>query len=280
MLLLALLACTAPPEADTAGGDAPTCDDPAEAWVGVATWMYFARRADDGTTVGFDLDGVVSDGDGPQDCGKADLVSPAGTPGIDSAFSGMLPALEATEASAVEGLIQDSIANGELLVLVELTGLDDRMDDDCVTGAVYRGDGQPLLGTDGALLDSQTFDLADGQQVQPMTGLSVVDGAVDMGPFALDLPLQVLDVELDFHVRDARMHLQLAEDGTFQGYYAGVVPVEDILLIAAEEDLGATGELIESLVTLAADIDATEPGACDGLSIVFELRGAPAFIRR
>lgn len=276
MLLPLLLACTSP-AADSGALDA-TCGDPAESWVGVATYMYFAHQDEDGHSVGFDLDGVVSDGSGPHDCGKADLTSPDGTPGIDNAISGMLPALEATEASAVEGLIQDSILTGELLLLVELSRLDESTDDGCVDGALYRGVGQPMVGTDGQLLDSQTFAVSPDQAPALMPGVELVDGAVDMGPFEFQLPLQILDVELDFHVQDAWMHLELAPDEGFSGWFGGVIPLSDILVIAQEDDLGSTADLIEQLVTLAADIDATEEGACDGLSVVFELEGRRAFL--
>ncbi len=264
------------PAVDT-GADLGTCGDPDDSWVGVVSWMYFARRDEAGRTPGFDLDGVVSDGSDAAGCYKEDLLGPDGTPGIDSAFSGLLPALEATEASAIGGLIQDSILNGELLMLLELSALDDMQDDVCVDATLWRGAGVPLVGTDGELLDSQTFAVAD-QDPGHVAAAVLSDGAVDMGPFAFDLPLQVLDVELEFHLKNVWLHAELADDGSFHGYFAGAVPLDDIYVITAEGDLGATAELLESLVTLAADIDAVQEGACDGLSIVFEFTGKRAFL--
>ncbi|MCB9777634.1 MAG: hypothetical protein H6742_03640 [Alphaproteobacteria bacterium] len=280
--LLFLLACAGEGPADTDSGagspDYGECGNPDDSWVGVMTSVTFARRADDGTTVGFDLDDHVSENGDSAGCGHADLSSADGVEGIDSAFSGLWPALAATEAGAVEGLMQDSITNGELLLILELERLDDVADDECVDLNLWRGTGTPLVGTDGVLLDSQTFATTSTTAPSSVPGIAVADGIVEGGPFDFDLPLQVLDVELDFHITGAYLHAELVSEDEFHGYLAGVVPLEDILLIAAEEDLGSTADLLENLVTLAADIDLSGGGACDGLSIVLEFTGTRAFL--
>jgi len=274
ILAFALLGCTSGP-ADTAIAAAP------DSYSTVFTSLSFARRNEDQSTVGFDLDGRVSTAGDDEGCGHADLVDPNGVPGIDSAFSGMVPALEATEAAAVEGLIQDSIQNGQLLLLVEISGVDDPLNDDCVDVRVLRGAGTPMIGTDGVLLDGQTFGVLPGTTPAELTCVPLVDGAVHAGPFALTLDFQVLDVALSFHMTGASIHLQLAPDGrTATGYFGGSVPTSDILAIIEDQagDLAEIADLVIGLVNAAADLEPNEEGTCDALSVVFDYGGVEAFV--
>lgn len=268
-MILLLLACAGPEPKAEGGG---------ETLAVVMDTLVFGRRDESGAAWGFDLDGHVSTPSDAEGCYRADLVDPEGRTGVDSAFSGMVPALEATEAGAVEGLIADSINTGELLLIAELTGVDDRVDDDCVDVTVWRGVGTPMVGTDGTLLDGQSFAVDPSLSSETVRCGTLAGGRLLAGPFALDLPLQVLDVAVDFHVQDARLRLDLAEDGTAWGYFGGGVPTADILRIVQEEgDLEPIKDLVVGLVEAAADLR-TASGSCDGLSIVFEYTGEPAFV--
>ncbi|MDP2314661.1 MAG: hypothetical protein Q8P41_17285 [Pseudomonadota bacterium] len=270
--LLALLACTAPDDTGLAAADPETR-------AVVMSTLSFGRRADDGTAWGFDVDGRVSDAGDDEGCGHADLVDADGLAGIDSAFSGMVPALEATEAGAVEGLVQDSLLNGELLLLVEVSGVDDPLDDDCVDVRILRGSGTPMIGTDGGMLDGQTFALAPDAEPAVIECVPLVAGSVRAGPFALTLDFQVLDVALAFHMTDASLRLDLSEDGrTGWGYFGGSVPTADILVIVDEGDLADIADLVRGLVNAAADLEPNDEDTCDALSVVFEYGATEAFI--
>lgn len=240
----------------------------------VVETLLFARDREPGVSLGFDLDGHVSaDGDA-QGCGHADRTTPDGLQGVDNAFAGLLPVLEATEASAIEDLIGDAIAAGDLLLLFEVSGLDDPVDDDCVELSVHRASGQPLLAPDGTLLDGQTFD-TDPDPAR-IACAELRDGVIEAGPLALSLQIQILDVALDLEMEDARVSLTLEEGGGMSGYFGGAVPLEGILKIVEEDDLADLRELVTSLVTLAADLQ-TAPGECGALSITFEHRSVEAF---
>ncbi|MDP2308395.1 MAG: hypothetical protein Q8P18_20420 [Pseudomonadota bacterium] len=270
MLLFALFACDAP-------DDEPAPATPETRAIVMST-LAFARRDEANATWGFDLDHRISEDGDDAGCDHADLVDPDGLPGVDSAFSGIVPALEASEAGAVEGLVQDSIENGQLLLLVELSGVDDPVNDDCVDVRVIRGSGTPLVGTDGTLLDGQTFSVTPGTQPAEIECVPLVNGSVRAGPFALDLQLQVLDVALTFGLTDAYLRLDLSEDGrTGWGYFGGAVPTSDILVIVDEGDLADIAPLVRGLVDAAADLAPNDAGTCDALSIVFEYGAIEAF---
>lgn len=267
LLTLALLSCDQP-EPEAPGLDA--------SYSFVMSSLTFGRR--EGTeTWGFDLDGDVSTQGDVDGCGHADMVSPEGEEGIDSAFSGLVPALEATEAAAAESLIQDTIRAGELLILVELDGIDDWENDDCVQTTIHRARGKPMLGTDGEILDGQSF--AGAEEPAVVTCATLVDGALVAEGFDIALPVQVLDVAVQFNMQDAALRVDIPEPGApAWGFMGGPVPLEDILRIVAEDDLADLREVITPLVTFAADMDADASGACQSLSIVLEFEGRDAFI--
>jgi hypothetical protein len=274
-LLSWLLACAHPGKAPT--GEVAEPEAEGERLVGVMSTLTFARRLEDGTTWGFDLDGRVSDNSDAEGCNKEDLYTPEGTAGVDSAFSAMMPILEATEAGALEGLVADSIANGQLLILVELSGVQDRLQDDCVQMRVLRGKGSPMVGTDGLLLESQTYEVADASQLSECA--PIVDGHVEGGPFDLELPMQVLDVELNFEIKEARVRIDLSDEGLGWGYFGGPVLTTEITdIVNEEEDLGDIRDLVVNLVESSADLQPGADGQCGALSIVFEFNSAEAFL--
>lgn len=238
--------------------------------------VAYTRRKD-GVVWGFNLDEHISDDNDWEGCSHEDLVDPVGNEGIDNAFSGLIPALEATEASAVEDLIQDSVNNGELLLMVKLTGIDDFDNDDCVSLEFARADGSPIMGTDGEMLDGQSFGRSEFPPYAYVEQTTITDGVVDVRGVPLFLPLQVLDVELEFDMPEGAVRLEVSEDGIMTGVFGGGVANSDILRIVEEGDLGDIRELITTLVTGAADLKPDDEGICQELSVAFQFETTPAF---
>jgi len=273
----ALLIGCADPAADTAAPAEDFCDGGGTVEVALMTSMLFARRSDDGVSVGFDLDDHVSDAGDGEGCGHADLVSPDGAEGIDNGFSAIIPALEATEAQAVEGLVQDAIHNGELLLMVQIEGVHDLENDPCVDVEVARGYGEPLIGTDGALLPGQTLDRHPDVPVSRVEGASIVDGALEVRGLDLSMEIQVLNALIGLDLYDVGVHLELGEDDVGWGYFGGGLLVQDVAdqLLAIENI--EVGDLAAQLFELSADLHPDEGGACTQLSMVVEFTTTTAF---
>lgn len=257
------------------------CGDPSAVHSVVVTELAFTRLAEDGTINGFDLDATQSTAGDPVGCGHADRTSADGTAGIDSAFATLVPVLEGLGAGAVEGLIQQAIDSGELLILIEIGHLDDWQDDTCADVAVHRGQGTPIIGTDGTILVDQTFGLSPEVQSTFGEGGSVDAGAFEIQGVEITLPVQILDVFLTFTMPEGAIRLALAEDGTVRGHIAGGVPVEQITTqIGGITDIGDLSSVIPPLIESAADLYPDETGACTALSLGFDVAGKPAFVFR
>ena len=256
--------------------EAESCGEPKDTQVAVITSLDFARRDDDGRSVGFDLDNHASDAGDQGGCGLEDISSPDGEAGIDSAFSGILPILESTQAVAINGLIEDSIRNGELLIMLELTRVSDLTADSCVDFSLSRGEGTPFIGTDGEILADQSFAR---MSVEPalVENVALTNGSFVAAPFFYRLSLQVLDVFVNFRMEQTHLFAEFQPDGSVSGYFGGAVPLEDFQVITELNDIGDVDDLLESMLGFAADIDLDADGTCDAISIVFAFEGVNAF---
>lgn len=258
--------------------DAPSCDSDLHKAVFVIDIMAFAEMNDDGEVWGFDLDGDVTDLGDSKGCGKRDFTDPEGTEGIDNAFAQLLPALENTEAVAIKGLLQDAIASGELLLMLEVTGLDDLENDDCVTVTFGQALGDPLIGTDTQMLDGQSFGRDPDRPPVVMEGATLVDGTVMAEGLAFELNLQILDAPLAIKVTDGAVRMDLSPDGSeATGYFGGGFSIDYVMEVVDDNAIDDTlTELLRVALPAAADLDGPE-GECKYMSVAFEYDAIPAF---
>jgi hypothetical protein len=282
LLLPLLLACTPDPvkkaPADTAV-DLGTCDAETggrQLWV--VNSLTFARVAD-GVSDGFDLDGQTSEIGGSTGCGKGDFTAPSGAVGVDNAFGSLLPALEATEFSAAEPLIDSLIHSGELMILAEVAGMDDRVDDACVGIALRRAVGEPLVGTDGEMLWGQTLELDTRFDDVEIDAAAIEDGSVSGAPVAFVLPMAIIDAQIEFPITNGAVRMDLHEDGSISGIVAGGLNVEAVLEEALDTGIAADLKaLLSTALYAAADLDPDETGACQAVSVSLAYTAVPVYV--
>lgn len=236
-------------------------------------------RIDNGVSDGFDLDSVVSEMGGSTGCGRADVVGPDGTQGIDNAFGELIPALENTEFVAAEALINDTIATGELMLVPWVADLDDEADDDCVEMGLARAVGEPMLGTDGAFLAGQTLSLEPALAGPSVGGMTVEDHSAVGRPVTATIPVQIIDAALEFRIIDGAIRLDMHEDGHASGVMAGGIDVDEVLAVATEQGIAQeVGDILGSLLGVVADLAPGEDGECDQISIVLEYEATPVYV--
>lgn len=273
------VACGGDPAAGAGDtGRLHTCDGVDASAAYVMRTLTFAP-APDGVGLGFDLDGHATVAGDAEGCGKADITDPDGAPGIDSAFAGLLPILEQTEAVAAETLVQDAINSGELLLTLQLTGLDDLEEDACVTAEVGLADGDPLLGSDGQLLDGQTLSRGDPTTwTEPIQG-AVEDGVLTLSPLTATVKLRVITADIDLTLRDGMLRAEFdPETGLATGYFGGGFSTAE--LADNLEGQGVDPALMDLLVNglpLMADLK-DDAGLCTLMSVTFTFEAAPIFL--
>ena len=229
---------------------------------------------------GFNLDGLVSDGSSEEGCYQADVESTEGEAGIDNHFASILPVLRSTQVGAVETLIQNSIDEGTHLLFLELSGVEDRVNDDTVNVRFRTGYGDALLGTDGMLLAHQTFNLHEDSPDTDLPGAEIVDGVLHVGPFDCAVAAKVFGVVYELPVYGAMIRATLEADGGIQGgLLGGGIPVQAFVDLAEEVDPGH-GQLwqdIQLFIALLGDWDRDGDGVCELESMATRITGIPAY---
>ena len=250
-----------------------------ESETAVISKLGFAREEPDGVSTGFDLDGLTSDETDAGGCFIEDFTSPDGALGIDNSFAKMLPALDLAGGSALSDLIQAAVDSGELLLMLELSGIDDFENDVCVALDLSRGSGSPSLGTDGAILPDQTYDR---DLDQPATGIecaTITDQVLSAEGVSVRLPLQIFDESIDLTMTGGIIELRWDEDGGYSGQLAGGVSVQEIqdnvdTLDGIGNDIPV---LIETVLETRADLKPDSFGICQEVAVTFEYLAVGAY---
>ena len=288
ILLLAACAATAWAVSACDGVDgepattaAPVTQTAPEPMVVAIDTMGFTRQKPLGVAPGFDLDGRISPPAEVETCGKGDLVSPEGVPGIDNHFARLVPLVEASGIGALEGLIQSTINGGGIMLLLQLDGVDDPVQDATVVLRVREGKGVPLLGTNGLLLAGQTFGV-HGDSPEVAAAARIVDGRVLAGPFDLKLPLVVFGVRYDLDLRGVHVRARLAADGGLvEGVLGAGVTMASIVEIAKKGAVDQPNliELVGNVVGGQGDLarDAAS-GECAQMSATLAFTGVGAYL--
>lgn len=267
------------------------CDEPAAEAEGTcaladAPELIVARSikigiADDaGVSVGFDLDGEATAENATTGCGIGDYISADGRQGIDNAFSRIVPTLNATEAKVetIEGLVQDTINNGELLIAFEVGGVDDWGEDSCVAVEVAQAEGEAMLGTDGLLLDGQTFDREMDAPTAALDNAQIGDGVLRGDNLSIDLPVQVLNAALTLPLRSGKLEIMPDGDDLYRGVLAGAISAVYLLEVASTENVDPlVADLLGTVVGVNADLPDEAGNTCAAMSMTLTFEGVGAY---
>ncbi|MEC7984816.1 MAG: hypothetical protein VX278_06615 [Myxococcota bacterium] len=265
---------------DTA--EANSCTE-GETAVVLITELVYTLPDEEGHIKGFNLDQYITESGDDEGCGHEDMTSPSGEEGIDSAFSKLAPVLDMIGASQVQDYIRAAIETGDLLVVLELSGLDSPLNpdlnDECASLTIKRAKGTPYLGTDGTILSNQTFELNAEEPATNTVTVQFSNGEMTASGIDMTLPVQLLDEHVTLILNQTSLHLQSHSDGTFTGYFAGGLPVSALKDRLSEiGDIGDLSEVVPDMVETAADLFPTDSGTCSEISIGLDFTGKPAFL--
>lgn len=284
----------AAPKADTANGS-----DDAAAWIPVDPFQCPDRCGDgqvyvldfvtlapadaNGVAAGFDLDGLQSKAGEDGSCGFDDLKNQYGDAGVDNQFAFVARALPSQVADTLPGALATSIATGGMSLLLEEVGPAGLGAGTAPAALVIRkGTGQPLLGTDGKILEDQSFDL----EPQPVLGVADTltwDGSgVRTAPFTFQFKMLFVDKNLSFTFHNARLRYGPDGKGGISGELGGMVTMEELngllgFLGGCDEPLR---EQLEALVPGFADATLDPAVPCGAFSMGFAFHGVQAHMRR
>jgi hypothetical protein len=244
----------------------------------VISRLVLLRQSAPGVSRGFDLDGRVSGADDSLSCRRRDLTSPEGVTGIDNQFSLLVPALDTATAGALDAAIQAAINNGQLMVAVSIEGVDDRRNDPCVNLVFRRVRGMPFVGSDSRIDPGQTFETMREEPISRVAA-RMRDGVIEAGPFALGLPVSVLDANFVIPLQNARARIEWHDDDTFEGLIGGGIPAAQMIATTETLTIGADlMGLVRRLILSITDLDPDSEGNCRSFSAAVSFDGRAAFV--
>lgn len=243
----------------------------------VADPGFIAPKAD--TVRGFNLDGNVNTGG---------YVSPEGEKGIDSALFSVIGCVAGWRKDGFLPMIgNEQRRAGGLSILVEVSGIDDPLnDDDVAVTILYSADPIRRDGTSKIVLPDFTYRVNGNpefsQDFARFKG-KIVNGVITTTPF--DKIYMHEGPASTWFMRQARMRLELKPDGTMTGLLGGYRDWREYVGMAFfmssdyENTIGFKTPGMYNAVRRAADgIKDPYTGEFNGISAAYEMIGVPAFI--
>jgi hypothetical protein len=254
----------------------------------VADPGFIAPRAE--IVRGFDLDGDDGSGPAPSHTRKhKNYVSPDGRRGIDN----QLFAIQGCIAGLQRDGFRPTLSNENRLtsgfsILIEISGIDDeRNDDEVAVTLLYSTDPMRRGGSTKAVLPDYTFRVNEAPEYSTAFARfkgRIVDGVVMTEP--LDkVYLRESPPSRVTTFRDARMRIELNEDGSMSAVLGGYLDWRDYLAGAVSRSsdyefvIGYEIPGLYNAIRRAADgLKDPVTGEFTGISAAYELEGVPAFI--
>lgn len=251
----------------------------------ITSTMGFAKHVPNGdprVVAGFDVDNHVTVEEAIG-CYQEDQIDPEGRVGIDNNSASLFEAIAGLTDDALEGLIQMSINQGALLLVLRFEGVDDLRNDPEITAQVFKGTGVPQLGTDNLIAPNQTFEI-DTSLPSTQGGGRIVDGVIEAGPFDAVVPINIFEVQAQLRLHSARVRGRLTEDGRLEDVLVGggveIAQIYEIAEVAGANDHNARSilGLLPFVLDPSADLAPNADGTCEQISAALTITTQPGFL--
>lgn len=238
------------------------------------------------TLSGFNLDGVDSGASGDADsCFQPDFTSPSGTPGIDNQLATLAPTLESALGMPLDETIAASLADGSILILVQIDHLDNTTNDSCVDLnlmlGLVPGGGMPMVGGDGKLAPGQTFDVdpasltAGGTPLISVERASISGGTLVATTPLINISLPVMGSNIDLNIRNANVSMTVGATTLTNGLIGGGLNVDELVTTVMNIAPDFPADTIRGVLVGVADLNKMGE-ECQDVSVGLEFSAVEA----
>lgn len=241
--------------------------------------FFFFGEESPGVADGFDLDEINSIEPHPDTCYVQDMTDNFGRVGIDNQLARIWTDLEPLVGEATEALLHGAINEGKFLLMIELEGVDDLMNDDNVTVHVLRGRLKPNIGTKDLIAPDQTFYADEKFPSSKVENVQIVDGFLEAGPVEFVVPIEILDANFELPVRRGKIRIQIKPDGSFDGLVGGFITASEFLGELLNTGAKTEAELVSPFFEENTDRNRVD-GYCTDFSAAFGFSATTAFVVR
>jgi hypothetical protein len=252
-------------------GTSTTVDPP-----GGPTVIYVVNTADvpevdaENRAPGFDLDGAPGAAATDRCDDAIDYTSPVtGAANVDNQLSANVIGLVAGMLmGGVPGAIEEQIAAGTFLLMMEVSDVDSFNNDSSVSvrlilGALPAGMTMAMVGADGRLTPGQSFTSMTVLATIPEAEIN--GGRIEIASDSLPLSLDVMGMSLTLTLRQARIAADISATGLSRGEIGAQLSVADIVSLAMMFGLGVDEMTIRGVAQ--PDLMPNADGSvCDAIS--------------
>jgi hypothetical protein len=235
---------------------------------------------------GFDLDGNTDGSPTETTCAHETFTGLDGTPGVDNQLYRLLGCVYGFRSS---GYIEDHANRerrdeGQGNILIEVKGVDDRLNDDDVTISFYLANTPLPRDSAGKIIPYSSYRATPGRYGDKVSG-KIVDGKLTTKPASVRLPYYGNGGAMEMYFPEFRLDVDLLADGAqAKGFWAGYYDVDSFWdHIQKVQHNAHVGEyncpsLYRAAQRLADGFPDPATGQCTALSSAFRFEAVAAFI--
>lgn len=243
-----------------------------------------------GLAPGFNLDGIDSQlgsvaGDATCEEFNPDFeaLQDQGLIGVDNALQGLIVTIEGILSIDIDATLAEQIADGSLLLMMEVRGVNDFNYDSDVQLQLYLGElaaGATLeIGGDGQVAPGQTFETS--MMLGAAVDGDIFDGRLRAATDLLTIPIETEDFSLPLMISSAEVRFDISETGLVNGTIGGVLTVQSLVDATGALAPGMEGTVYGIVSGLAdvnpcdmagecmdpEDMPVMDPAVCGSLSV-------------
>lgn len=238
---------------------------------------------------GLNLDGLGSTTAktaAPNTCAHSNFTGLDGGAGVDNQMGRAVGCTRAYMAGGdFDNTTGATLVDGSYSVLIELSDVDDKQNDDDITVGFYSGKGSVALDAAGKILRYQSLTVNDDERFHNVTKGKIVNGVITTEPFDLHLEVHQQVIHSEHWIRGARFKGELLADGGLKGVVGGYYDLEtrwEHVVHAGVITSILTGYncpgLFEALNKFADGYPDPETGKCTAISSAMRVGAIPAFV--
>ena len=240
-----------------------------------------------GTAPGMNLDNDDGSGAAPANvCRHDNFTSPGGTKGIDNQWWRLMGCVKYYRPGGdIEKTALSIIRNGEVSIMLEVTGVDDMRNDPEVEVGFYSSSEPVQTDGSGAVMSGTSLMVHENKRFHAIARGRIENGVLTTEPADVHLQDKALIIDNEWFLKAARLRLEIAPDGTAKGMLAGYYDVETFYNyirqshVATSVNGGYTcPSLYLALHRLADGFPDAKTGECTAISTAFVLEAVPGFV--
>ncbi len=250
------------------------------------------RVVQSSVSYGRDLDGLKSDGADASSCGGVDFTSPDGQAGVDNQLYRVLGCIDSFRRDALfaGGAMEDyhvgAYRDGEITTLMQVSGVDDRMNDDEVVVGVYSSLDPTQFDSEKNGVPYASLTVTDNLLWHNEVKGKIVDGELITDRFDLRLKFGWSGRPAEYLIKGSQIHLTINADGSAKGDLTGYFDTEQAYRHnfhngrgALEVANGFTCPAVhDALMKYSDGYPDPVTGQCTAISTAMTIEAEPAFV--